>query len=256
MAGFMGANVAQLKAELETERGPYLGHAHGRARFGNTLAALLDAAPPPADLLDIGGDVSDFESRPPEKRQPYSFGKYFRRAGYNYASVNVNDLDARREGLPFADNSFEVVTAWEIIEHLWLMDGGGCLNWDGPLFFWREAHRVLKPGGLFFCATRNRWCPLAWAQMRGGKNGCCFAAAIEGDQFMPGHAREWTTAELAALADHTGTYEKREVRSVPSVTPRMAKNLAALVPRLESLIGRKFLPEERHDTIFFMGRKR
>lgn len=251
----MGASLAQLKSELSQEGGNYF-HAHGSARFANTLETLLDNAPPPAAVLDIGGDKSDYEKRKPENRMPYSFGKYFRLAGYDYTSVNASDLDARTDPLPFADNQFEVVTAWEIIEHLWTFQNGGLLTWHGPLHFWREAHRVLAPGGVFFCATRNRWCPLAFWKMAHGFNGGCYAAEIEGTDPKPGHAREWTATELEALADITGTYPTRRTLSRSSALEPVASEIDALVPAIENLIGRKFLPEEKNDSVYFLGTKK
>jgi 2-polyprenyl-6-hydroxyphenyl methylase/3-demethylubiquinone-9 3-methyltransferase len=47
--------------------------------------------------------------------------------------------------LPFADQSFDVVTAMDFLEHV-----------DNPLQSIQEISRVLKPGGLFFFHTFNR----------------------------------------------------------------------------------------------------
>lgn len=42
--------------------------------------------------------------------------------------------------LPFKDDSFEVVVSQEVLEHL-----------PDPFFVVEEIHRVLKPGGVFYC---------------------------------------------------------------------------------------------------------
>ena len=47
--------------------------------------------------------------------------------------------------LPFADETFEVVTALDFLEHV-----------DDPALVIKEFSRVLKPGGLFFFHTFNR----------------------------------------------------------------------------------------------------
>jgi 2-polyprenyl-6-hydroxyphenyl methylase/3-demethylubiquinone-9 3-methyltransferase len=52
--------------------------------------------------------------------------------------------------LPFADQSFEVVCAMDLLEHV-----------EDPQRVIAEASRVLKPGGLFFFHTFNRN-PLSW----------------------------------------------------------------------------------------------
>jgi 2-polyprenyl-3-methyl-5-hydroxy-6-metoxy-1,4-benzoquinol methylase len=47
--------------------------------------------------------------------------------------------------IPAPDAHYDFVTAVEVIEHL-----------DAPRQFLSEAHRVLKPGGMFICTTPNR----------------------------------------------------------------------------------------------------
>jgi ubiquinone/menaquinone biosynthesis C-methylase UbiE len=56
--------------------------------------------------------------------------------------VYVADLNTDR--LPFADGEFDVVSAFEVVEHLW--NPGNMLN---------ETYRVLKNKGLFILTTPN-----------------------------------------------------------------------------------------------------
>ncbi len=58
-------------------------------------------------------------------------------------SVHYEVADASR--LPFPDQSFDVVTAMDFLEHV-----------EDPEAIIREMGRVLKPGGLFFFHTFNR----------------------------------------------------------------------------------------------------
>ncbi len=60
----------------------------------------------------------------------------------NYMSVKIplkdfKTADFNIDALPFADNSFDAITAWCVIAHL-----------ENPYHFVREAHRILKKGGL------------------------------------------------------------------------------------------------------------
>ena len=49
-------------------------------------------------------------------------------------------------GLPFADNSFDVVFTRYVMEHV-----------TSPAEFLSEIHRVLVPGGMFLFLTPNKW---------------------------------------------------------------------------------------------------
>jgi 2-polyprenyl-6-hydroxyphenyl methylase / 3-demethylubiquinone-9 3-methyltransferase len=63
-------------------------------------------------------------------------------------SVEYQVADAYK--LPFADQTFDVVTALDFLEHV-----------ENPAAAIAEMSRVLKPGGQFFFHTFNRH-PLAW----------------------------------------------------------------------------------------------
>ncbi len=58
--------------------------------------------------------------------------------------TNLNFISSRVPPLPFEDNSLEVITAFQFIEHI-----------EDRLGFIKEVKRVLKPGGTFLCSTPN-----------------------------------------------------------------------------------------------------
>ncbi|QIG44389.1 class I SAM-dependent methyltransferase [Nocardioides anomalus] len=68
----------------------------------------------------------------------------FRRAGLG--SIRVQEMSA--DALDFPDETFDVVTAIEVMEHVGDVDA-----------VLREVARVLSPGGRFLVTTPNRWFP-------------------------------------------------------------------------------------------------
>jgi SAM-dependent methyltransferase len=68
-----------------------------------------------------------------------------RYAAEHYADFGAVFLCAPCEQLPFRTGSFDLVVAFEVIEHL--------ENWSPML---EEARRVLSPGGLFIVSTPNK----------------------------------------------------------------------------------------------------
>jgi ubiquinone/menaquinone biosynthesis C-methylase UbiE len=61
-------------------------------------------------------------------------------------AVRVELLACAAEALPFEDESFSLVAAGDVVEHV-----------DDPERFFAECARVLRPGGLLFLATPNRF---------------------------------------------------------------------------------------------------
>ena len=57
--------------------------------------------------------------------------------------VDIVDLNTKKE-VPYPDNTFDIVTATEIIEHL-----------EDFRAIMRDVHRILKPGGIFVLSTPN-----------------------------------------------------------------------------------------------------
>lgn len=63
----------------------------------------------------------------------------------NYGREGVTFLEASCEALPLADHQFDLITCFEVIEHL--------DNWRGLL---AEARRLLRPAGRFVVSTPNK----------------------------------------------------------------------------------------------------
>lgn len=59
-------------------------------------------------------------------------------------NLPFHEIDFNRERMPYADDFFDGVTAWGIIEHM-----------ENPFHFTREVHRVMKDGGIYIMALPN-----------------------------------------------------------------------------------------------------
>lgn len=111
------------------------------------VAAVIDSCPDRESfktLLDIGAGPG------------HLIGLLEERFGFTSKAVDYTDklmkrpgqevdiVDLNKEGLPYPDNSFDVVTLTEVIEHL---------EFNREVL--REIHRVTKPGGLVVVTTPN-----------------------------------------------------------------------------------------------------
>jgi SAM-dependent methyltransferase len=92
-----------------------------------------------------------------------------------YSRPNLAFIAARAEQIPFRDGAFDLVVAFEVIEHL--------EDWRALL---AEARRLLAPGGQFIVSTPNR---LFYAESR----------ALAGPN--PYHVHEFDFAEFRAALE-------------------------------------------------------
>lgn len=147
--------------------------------------------------------------------------------------------------LPFVDNSFDIVTASWLLEHL-----------ADPLGTFRAVGRVLRPGGAFIFITPNKRHPLTIANRLAGRLGSLQGRLVDQlygrapeDTFST-HYRANTTKELFALIDAAGL--------VPELVTRIADPSYVAFNRLlfrgMSAIDER-LSQDRHIHIVGVARK-
>ena len=128
--------------------GSWLNRLYNQAARLNTdhMGELLEAHPQ-ARYLDLGCDDGVWSARWADRiGTPHRFGveiveeraELSRTRGFEVRSADLN-----RE-IPFADESMDVVTANQVIEHL-----------AEPDRFAEESYRVLRPGGVAVISTEN-----------------------------------------------------------------------------------------------------
>ena len=181
MSEFTGERVipGQVDVDLLNEHMARYTFASRLARGKRVLDAGCGAGYGSAELAGAAHSVVGVD-RAPEAIE-------FARA--HYALDNLSFEEASCEALPHSDGSFELVVAFEVIEHL--------ENWRGFLL---EARRVLAPNGQLVVSTPNK---LYYTESRGphGAN--------------PFHVHEFTfdefRAELSAIFPHVCLFLENHV---------------------------------------------
>lgn len=102
-------------------------------------------------------------------------------------------FDAEKDRFPYPDNTFDLVTWCEVIEHLT----------ENPVHTLAEIHRVLKPGGALVLSTPNASRADSIANFLSGRNiydPYHLGAPLKGSR----HSREYTLSELRELLEGCG----------------------------------------------------
>ena len=108
------ARLARRKRVLDVG----CGAGYGSAELANTAGSVTG--------IDIGADAIAYATE-------------------NYSRANLHFQEGGAAALPFTDGSFDLVVAFEVIEHL--------SDWEQLI---TEARRVLSPGGQFVVSTPNK----------------------------------------------------------------------------------------------------
>jgi len=165
---------------------------------------------PPGRLLDVGCTVGRYLLALRERGwhvqgieiDPYAAQYARSRHGLDVRTGDAEDLLGRME-----DASFDVVTMWHVLEHLF-----------DPTAVLTQVRRILKPGGLLMMELPNFKCPFA---------------RLFGDYWfpleVPRHLYQFTPRTLKSMAQKAGL-EPVTIKGVPS-PEAVALSLLALGKR-------------------------
>lgn len=232
-------------------------------RYLTTLSAIEDLAPRRA--LDVGVfPPLIFQALLAERHpgiemaglwegpDPYAQEIRHRSDGRTAFSIRLEPANGERDAWPFPDDSFDLVTGMEILEHLAL----------DPYFFYSEANRVLRPGGHLLLTTPNVASHRSLWKAVTGQSPYSFGIFVPSGGVYGRHNREYVPAELAEIGAAAG-FETVILRTSDvygdDVTPEAAEMLIArgedLAMRGENILylARKVGPPQGLPKRFFHG---
>lgn len=134
-------------------------------------------------------------------------------------------FNAEADPFPYPDNTFDLVTWSEVIEHLT----------ENPVHTLAEIHRVLRPGGRLVISTPNATRADSIANFLAGRNiydPYHLGAPLKGSR----HSREYTLAELTDLLEGCG-YTIERAADI-DIYPPASRNRRAFRWLLNNVVAR------------------
>lgn len=218
-------------------------------RYLTTLDALKDLTP--RDVLDVGvfpplvfqamlSEVYPGISMSGLWEGPQPYAQEVRRRSDNSTAfkIRLEPANSERDPWPYPDNSFDLVTGMEILEHLAL----------DPYFFFAEANRVLRPGGHILLTTPNVTSHRGVWKMMNGIAPYSFGIFVPSGGVYGRHNREYAPPELAEIGAAAG-FETTMLRTADVYDRDMDPGTA------EMLVGRDDNLALRGETIFYLAQK-
>jgi glycosyltransferase involved in cell wall biosynthesis len=173
-----------------------------------------------------------------EGPNPYRQHIESRSPSYPNFDIRLEPANSERDRWPYDDESFDLVTGMEILEHLAL----------DPHFFFSEASRVLQPNGYLLLTTPNVVSHRGVWKMLNGIAPYSFGIFVPSGGVYGRHNREYAPPELVRLGEAAG-FEMERLNTFDvydrNVDPATAEMLESRGDDLTL----------RGETIFYLARK-
>lgn len=125
----------------------------------------------------------------------------------------IEQCDVERRPMTQADETLDVVTCFEVLEHL---------RYD-PMFMMLEIHRVLRDGGLLVLSTPNAGSWESLARLAAFESPFIFSSYFA-DGSGIGHCKEYSAHEIRQLAENAG-FRVEKLETFDSVPPNSELDL-------------------------------
>jgi SAM-dependent methyltransferase len=159
--------------------------------------------------------------------------------------ILIDQVDVENEPLRYEDNSLDVITCFEVLEHL---------RYD-PVFLMKEFNRVLKPNGLLILTTPYVNSYVGLLRMVEYKTPHIFSQYFPDRQGI-GHCKEYAVSEVKQLFYHCGfemdAVETFDYHPPLGLTPQVVGQYQDLKSCLQS---HGWDEELARQTILVIGRK-
>lgn len=223
-------------------------------RYAITISAIMKVnLPSTANVLEIGAAPYGMSAWLASRFQHLSLANYAEMPSSGHVDIRVDGqarrlteygFNVERGDWPLPEETFDLVTACEIVEHL-AMD---------PMALFAGVNRILKPGGYFLVSTPNaasiqnilklgRLIPAGLAQH--------FRRPLSTEALYERHNREYNPFTIGEMMLAAGF--EIFIMETDSAFPLFDLNYPAeQISQILSIIG---MPELRRDTINVIGRK-
>lgn len=128
--------------------------------------------------------------------------------------VSFASVDLNFERLPYTDRSLDLVTAFQVLEHL-----------ENPFFVMREIKRVLKPGGIFMFSVPNP-----------------FQLTFRIKFLLTGNLPPWTEANDHLLFLTRAVFQKTYLANFSLLEKIYQRGDVPFFGRLRAVFGKRLIP--------------
>jgi glycosyltransferase involved in cell wall biosynthesis/SAM-dependent methyltransferase len=239
-----------LGAHVDDHRAYYDSH---WSRYRETMKALLQSGVRPRRILEVGtsppyvfttllrdafpdAHITVVQEEPAGLRWSHRIESMGSDAP---VEIDVHGVNVETTALPFAEGSFDLIVAMEILEHFAI----------DPSHFFREAQRVLDDRGVLLVTTPNLVSYQGVARALRGASPYSFGVFVPWNGPYGRHNREYTPQEVEALGHYAGL----QTASLATEDIYPGDEIPA---SLKDYLASENLPSTlRGQNIFYVGRK-